>query len=193
MGKFINFGKNTAKFIWVSLRPILFVAFIFVVSAMILLVYDQYKIYQDREKGAQLVNRILVTPKCDEIVKSGEKVAFELTIKNANIESVVLETLQVSNSLLKTEKNKVANFIGISPNTASGASQTTSFAQYSFQPAVSIESKKSTKIKVEFKALPTAEAGATAHTIVVYNGEVNLLFDHDITIHTSCRYQVRYR
>jgi len=188
-----NFGKNIVKFIWLSLRPVLFVAFIFLVLAMILIVYDQYKIYQDRERGAQLINRIIVTPKCDAIVSSGEKIAFELTVKNANFENVTLTTMQVNNSLLKTEKNKVVAFIGISPNAVKESSRATSFTQYSFQPTVNIEAKESTKVKVEFKALSTKEAGATAHTIVVYNGDVNLLFDHEIKIHTSCRYQVRYR
>ncbi len=179
-------------FIFTALRPVLLVALVIIILGGALYVYDQYRTYQEKRLGAQLIDRIGIEPICDEIISPNEKFSFKFNIQNKNNQKVSLKEVGIDINLLGLKENKFSEFIDSNPKSEVLAGGSTQLESIFFQAQQDIQKGKTKNVSLNFKANSKKDSGATSHTIVSYTGKIIFLFDHEITIETKCQFQVRY-
>ncbi|MEX0621561.1 MAG: hypothetical protein WD187_01005 [Candidatus Woykebacteria bacterium] len=182
---------STVKFIWLSLRPVAVILLVFIVVVGSLFAYDTYYTYKDRKLGAQLIEKVKLESECGKTVNQMERLTLDFTITNTNSQDVNLEKLSIDQSILGVgDKNFFGNPRTVPLSTLTEKSE--NFAIFEFDIPLTVSDSSNEKVNLSLKATDKTSAGASSHTIVIYEGKIIFYFDHQMSIETPCQLQVRY-
>ena len=187
-----SFISSPLSFLWFSLKPIFLVFIILVVVATSLVVYEQYRAYQEKKMGAELIKNIDVRSSCDEIVTAGEKFNFVFSTYNKTGRKIALEKVGIDVSMLGIRNKKFTVLLSTKPMSVETKENPAQFKDYVFQTPVKILPSDKKDFTLHLQAASKKEARASSHTIVVYKGTVAFYFNYDMTIRSDCQIQIRY-
>ena len=187
-----SFISSPLSFLWSSLKPIFLVFIILVVIATSLVVYDQYRAYQERKMGAKLIKNVEVRSSCDEIVNAGEKFNFVFSTYNKTGREIALEKIGIDVNILGIRNKNFTQLLSTKPTSLESKESPAQFKDYVFPTPVKILPHDKKTFALHLQAASKKEAQASSHTIVVYRGTVAFYFNYDMTIRSDCQIQVRY-
>src|SRR3989344_2011391 len=158
-----SFISSPLSFLWSSLKPIFLVFIILVVIATSLVVYDQYRAYQERKMGAKLIKNVEVRSSCDEIVSACEKFNFVFSTYNKTGREIALEKVGIDVNILGVRNKKFTRLLSTKPMSVETKENPTQFKEYVFPNPVKILPRNKKAFTLHLQAVSKKEAQASSH------------------------------